>query len=109
MSPRWPRASHPWRALVEWFARTPVDHGPTGSTGRQPKPGMWIRGRSTASDPSGAAALEEAPVAPPPIVPPVEPAPATTTGSRKHSEPPADVNPPPLTRQPVVLLPHAQT
>jgi hypothetical protein len=48
-------------------------------------------------------------VAPPPISPPVEPTPALTTESRKHSEPPADADLPPLPRQRVVLLPHAQT
>lgn len=48
-------------------------------------------------------------MAPPPISPPVEPAPATTTDSRKHSERPADADFPPLPRQRVILLPHAHT
>jgi hypothetical protein len=48
-------------------------------------------------------------VAPPPsLFPPVELAPVMNTESREHNEQPADADPPPLARQRVVLLPHAQ-
>jgi Sigma-70, region 4 len=91
MSPRWPQAFRPvWRALKEWSARTPVGYGLAGSSGRQPEPGVGVRGRSTAAGPGGGAALVGASVAPPPILPPPEPAPAVTTDSRKRSERAAD-------------------
>jgi hypothetical protein len=38
-----------------------------------------------------------------------EPAPAASTDSRDHRERPADTGSPPVTRQRVVLLPHART
>ena len=36
-------------------------------------------------------------------------APAASTDSREHREQPVDAGPPPVTRQRVVLLPHART
>jgi hypothetical protein len=87
MSPSWPRTFRPaWRTLVGWSAHTPVGHGPTGSSGRQPEPEAGVQGLSTAAGPGGGAALEGASVAPPPIVPPAQPVPAALTDSREHSQ-----------------------
>lgn len=83
------RGGHSWVGLHE----LPVGHGPTGSSGRQPEPGVGIRGTSTAAGPGGGAALVGAPVVPPPTSPPA----ATANG------------PPPAIRQRVVLLPHTRT
>lgn len=53
MSPSWSRAFRPaWRNLVSWSAHTPVGHGPTGSSGRQPEPEVGVRGMRTAADPT---------------------------------------------------------
>jgi hypothetical protein len=87
MSPSWLRAFRPaWRALAGWPAQTPVGHGPTGSSGRQPEPGVGVQGMSAAAGPGGGAALGGLSVAPPPAFLP----PATTTDSREHSKRPVD-------------------
>jgi hypothetical protein len=132
MSPRWPRAFRPlWRTFAGWSAYIPVGHDPTGSSGRQPEPEAGVRERSTTAGPGGGAVPGgETSAAPPPIFPPVQPAPAAFTDSREHRERPADAGhcagapalittplqpavtahgPPPATRVRVVLLPHAQT
>lgn len=46
---------------------------------------MGGRGAGIAAGPGGGAVLVGASVAPPPIIPPVQPAPAATTDSREHS------------------------
>lgn len=110
MSPNWLGGLHrAWRGLVDWFARTPVSHGSTASTGRQPESADWMRVESTAAGPGSGAALEGAPAALPPIVPPVDPPPAATTDFHGHSHRSVDPKPPPATRQRVVQLPHAPT
>jgi hypothetical protein len=75
-----------WRALVGWSTRIPVGCGLVGSNGRQPEPGVGVRGRTTAAGPGGAAALGGALVAPPPSSPPGAPAPITSIESREHSQ-----------------------
>ncbi len=77
-----------WRALGKWSARTPRDHDPTRSNGRSPEPDGRARGRNTAADPGGGAALELASVVPPPLFSPIKPGPATPD-SREHSTQPA--------------------
>ena len=73
-SPDWPRALRPaWRALVSWSVRTPVGHGPTGSSGRQPQPGAGIGMSTAAGSPGGGAARGGTSVAPLPILPPFLP------------------------------------
>lgn len=69
-----------------WPARTPVGHGSTGSSGRQPEPGARVRGSDTAVGPGGGAALVGASVAPSPIFSPVEPTAAQTTDTHELSE-----------------------
>ena len=84
--PSWLRAFRPaWRALVGWPAQTPVGHGPTGSSGRQPEPGVGVQGMSAAAGPGGGAAFGGISMAPPPAFPP-----AATTDSRDDSERPVD-------------------
>ena len=84
MSPSWPPALRPaWRGLVGWPARTPVGHGPTGSSDRQPEPAVRVQGRSTAAGPGGGAALMGGSVAPPPTFSPLEPAATRTTNFRE--------------------------
>lgn len=79
MSPSWPETFRlGWRALVGWSTRTPVGHGPTGSSGRQPEPEAGV--------PGGGAALVGASVAPPLIFPHVQLVPAATTDSCEHSQ-----------------------
>ncbi|MGH3802326.1 MAG: sigma factor-like helix-turn-helix DNA-binding protein, partial [Pseudonocardiaceae bacterium] len=83
MSPSWLRAFRPaLRALAGWSARTPVGHGPAGSSGRQPDHEAGGRGMGTVAGPGGGAALEGVSVAPPPAFLP----PAVITDSREHSE-----------------------
>jgi hypothetical protein len=83
MSPGWLRAFRPaWRALAGWPARTPVSHSSTGSSDRQPEPGVGVQGMSTAAGLGGGAACGGLSVAPPPAFPP----PTATTDSRDHSE-----------------------
>lgn len=104
-----------------WSARTPVGHGSTGSSGRQPEPGARVRGRTAAAGPGGGAALVGASVAPPLICPPVEPAAARITDSPDLSDRRVDaghgarlpaLSSPDreivLLRRRVVLLPHAR-
>jgi sigma-70-like protein len=92
MSPHWLPAFRPvWRALVGWSARTAVGYGLAGPSGRQPQPGVGVRGRSTTAGPGGGATLGEgASVAPPPTFPADEPVPAATTKLREPSRRPVD-------------------
>ena len=86
-SPNWLQALRPaWRALAGWPAQTPVGHGPTESSDRQPEPRVGVQGMSTVAGPGGGAALGGgASVAPPPILTPPAP-----TDSDEHSERPVD-------------------
>ena len=86
MSPGWPRAFRPaWRTLVAWSGRTPVGQDPTGSSDRQPEPGIRVRGRNTTAGPGGGPTCEGTSVAAPPIFAPVAPVPAATTPSSPPS------------------------
>jgi hypothetical protein len=83
MPPNWLRTFRPaWRALAGWPAQTPVGHGPTESSDRQPQPETGVREMSAAAGPGGGAALGGgASVAPPPIFTPPAP-----TNPRQHSQ-----------------------
>jgi sigma-70-like protein len=83
MPPSWLRAFRPaWQALAGWPAQTPVGHGSTGSSDRQPQPEAGIRKRSAAAGSGGGAALGGgASVAPLPAFLPPAP-----TDSREHSK-----------------------
>jgi hypothetical protein len=88
MSPRWLRVfRRAWWALVGWSARFPVGYGPTGSGGRQP----GTQG-SGSGEHSGRSRRWRCPwgasVAPPPLVPPGQPASAASAESREHSQRP---------------------
>lgn len=91
-----------WWPLGGWPTGSPVAYGLTGSVAGGPEPRVRVRGRNTAAGPGGGAAPWGASVAPPPLFPPVEPAPAASAESREHSRSSA-----PATRKRVVLLPHA--
>lgn len=87
--PNWPRTFHPaWRPLIEWRAlmrrstRTPVGHDPTGSSDRQPQPGVGARASTAAGLGGGAALGWGVPVVPPPIVSPATPVPTAIADSR---------------------------
>jgi hypothetical protein len=79
-------------ALGAGSARTPVGHGPTGSSGRQPEHEARGFGMSTAAGSGGGAASEGASVALPPLFLPVGPAAAGTTDAREHSKRPVDID-----------------
>jgi hypothetical protein len=104
--PRWLRPFPPvWWALVGWCAGSPVGHGLTGSvTGGGPEPLASGSDRSTAAGLGGGATPWGVSVAPPPVLLPVEPAPAASAESRQHS-----LSFGATTRKRVVLLPHAPT
>lgn len=101
MRPRWLRVLP--SVLVGWSERLPVGYGLTGSGGR---PGTQGSGRNIVAGPGGGAAPGAVWVAPPPLPMPVEPTPVVSTQSREHSQRPDGVSAP-VTRQRVVLLPHA--
>jgi hypothetical protein len=56
MPPSWLQAFHPtWRTLASWPAQTPVDHGATESSARQPEPQAGVQEMSAAASPGGGA------------------------------------------------------
>jgi DNA-directed RNA polymerase specialized sigma24 family protein len=87
MPPTWlPAFRSAWRALAGGPAQTPVGHGPTESSDRQPEPETAVRDMSAAAGLGSGAALDgEASAAPPSAFPPPAP-----RDSREHSERPAD-------------------
>jgi hypothetical protein len=107
MPPRWLRVLPP--VLVSWSTRLPVGYGLTGSGGR---PGTQDSGsdRNTAAGPCGGAASGAMWEAPPPLFlpaePPVESATSASTASAEFRRPSHSFVP--VTRQRVVLLPHAR-
>jgi hypothetical protein len=98
LSPSWPRPFRSaWRILVGWSVLPAVGHGVAGSNGRQPHPEAGLQAMITAVGPGGGAPLGEWASGALPLSQALSALPPAATAP----------NPPPATRQRVVLLPHA--
>jgi hypothetical protein len=98
MSPSWLQTFRAaWLTLVDRSAHPAAGNGLAGSNGRQPHPEAEPQEMITAAGPAGGATLGDGAAGAPPL------------NQALSARPPAATapNPPPTTRQRVVLLPHS--